>query len=53
MSRQQPGISKGVDWSLVWLYLLLVGIGIMAIYGATWRDGESLSSFFFLQNRLQ
>ncbi len=46
MSRQQPGISKGVDWSLVWLYLLLVGIGIMAIYGATWRDGESLSSFF-------
>ncbi|MGZ8544243.1 MAG: rod shape-determining protein RodA [Flavisolibacter sp.] len=46
MSRQQPGISKGVDWSLVWLYLLLVGIGIMAIYGATWRDGESISSFF-------
>ncbi|MGZ5286082.1 MAG: rod shape-determining protein RodA [Flavisolibacter sp.] len=46
MSRQQSGISKGVDWSLVWLYLLLVGIGIMAIYGATWRDGESISSFF-------
>lgn len=46
MSRQQPGISKGVDWSLVWLYLLLVGIGIMAIYGATWREGESISSFF-------
>ncbi len=46
MSRQQPGISKGVDWSLVWLYFLLVGIGIMAIYGATWREGESISSFF-------
>lgn len=46
MSRQQPGISKGVDWSLVWLYLLLVGIGIMAIYGATWREGENISSFF-------
>jgi rod shape determining protein RodA len=46
MSRQQPGISKGLDWSLIWLYLLLVGIGIMAIYGATWREGENISSFF-------
>lgn len=46
MSRQQPGISKGVDWSLIWLYLLLVMIGIMAIYGATWREGENISSFF-------
>jgi rod shape determining protein RodA len=46
MNRQQPGISKGLDWSLIWLYLLLVAIGIMAIYGATWREGENISSFF-------
>ena len=45
MNRQQPGISKGLDWSLIWLYLLLVAIGIMAIYGATWREGENISSF--------
>ncbi|HEU4471210.1 MAG TPA: rod shape-determining protein RodA [Flavisolibacter sp.] len=47
MSRQNTGISKGVDWSLVWLYLLLVGIGIMAIFAATYREGDAVVSSFF------
>lgn len=47
MSRNNPGISKGVDWSLVWLYLLLVGIGIMAIFAATYREGDPVVSSFF------
>src|SRR5215207_5976360 len=47
MARNTPGISKGVDWSLVWLYLLLVGIGIMAIFAATYKEGDPIVSSFF------
>jgi rod shape determining protein RodA len=47
MARNNPGISKGVDWSLVWLYLLLVSIGIMAIFAATYREGDPMVSSFF------
>ena len=49
MTRNNPGISKGVDWSLIWLYLLLVSVGIMAIFAATYneeRDTSIISSFF-------
>lgn len=45
MTKKEPGFSKGIDWSLVWLYLLLVAIGIMAIYAVTSED-ESLASGF-------
>jgi rod shape determining protein RodA len=47
MSRKEVGISKGVDWSLVWIYLLLVGIGITAIFAVTYRDGDPIISTFF------
>ena len=47
MSRQTPGISKGVDWSLVWLYFLLVAIGVMAIFAATYKEGDPVVSSFF------
>ena len=47
MSRNNPGISKGVDVSLVWLYLLLVSIGITAIFAATYREGDPVISSFF------
>lgn len=47
MNRNQPTISKGVDWSLIWLYLLLVAIGIMAIFAATYRDGDPIVQSFF------
>jgi len=46
MTRKEPGFSKGIDWSIVWLYLLLVAIGIMAIYAVTSED-ESLATGFF------
>jgi rod shape determining protein RodA len=32
---------------LIWLYLLLVGIGIMAIFAATYREGDPMVSSFF------
>jgi len=47
MNRNNPGISKGIDWSLVWLYLLLVGIGITAIFAATYNDKDPIVASFF------
>jgi rod shape determining protein RodA len=46
MSQNNPAISKGIDWSLVWMYLLLVAIGIMAIFGATYTEGDSIVQSF-------
>lgn len=47
MSRQQGTISKGVDWSLVWLYFILVVIGLLAIFGVTYNEGDPIVSSFF------
>jgi rod shape determining protein RodA len=41
-----PAISKGIDWSTVWIYLLLVAIGITAIFGATYVDGDPILQSF-------
>ena len=47
MSRKDAGFSKGIDWSLVWIYLALVLIGITAIFGATYNEGDPVVSSFF------
>jgi len=40
-------ISKGVDWLMVWLYALLVGIGILCIFMVEYNpDTFTYSSFF-------
>ena len=39
-------ISKGIDWRLVGLYLLITGIGITAIFGATYVEGDDVISSF-------
>ena len=46
MTKKEPGFSKGIDWSLVWLYLSLVAIGITAIYAVTSEDESLVSGFF-------
>lgn len=46
MTRKETGFSKGIDWSLVGLYLLLVAIGIMAIYAVTSEDEPLVAGFF-------
>jgi rod shape determining protein RodA len=46
MTRKETGFSKGIDWSLVWLYLLLVAIGIMAIYAVTSEDESLVAGLF-------
>ncbi|PZR29302.1 MAG: cell cycle protein [Citrobacter freundii] len=46
MSQRNPAISKGIDWSLVWIYLLLVAIGITAVFGATYKEGDPIFQSF-------
>ncbi len=46
MNQKYPSLSKGIDWSVIWLYLLLVAIGIIAIFAATFKEGEPLIQGF-------
>jgi rod shape determining protein RodA len=46
MNNRNPAISKGIDSSLIWIYFLLVSIGIMAIFGATYREGDPVIQSF-------
>lgn len=47
MRDEKAQIGKGVDGSLILLYLLLVGIGITAIFAVTYREGDPIVSSFF------
>ncbi|MGJ7031850.1 rod shape-determining protein RodA [Niabella hirudinis] len=46
MSQKKAEISKGVDYILIIVYLLLVSIGLMAIFGVTYTDGDPLVQSF-------
>jgi rod shape determining protein RodA len=46
MSQRNPAISKGVDWVIIWLYLLLVAIGILSIFMATYRENDPVVQSF-------
>ncbi|MBK5272098.1 MAG: rod shape-determining protein RodA, partial [Bacteroidia bacterium] len=46
MNQNNPAISKGVDWSLVWIYLLLVAVGLIAIFAATYKEGDPVLQSF-------
>ena len=43
MNQKNPAISKGVDWLLVWLYLILVSIGILSIFATTYKEGDNIA----------
>lgn len=46
MNQRNPAISKGIDWSLVWIYLLLVAIGLIAIFAATYKEDDPVIQSF-------
>ncbi len=46
MNQRNPAISKGIDWLVVWLYIILVFIGIMSIFAATYREGDNVVQGF-------
>src|SRR6478752_7128694 len=47
MNEKNPTISKGVDWSLAWIYLILVVVGITAIFAVTYKEGDPILQSFF------
>jgi rod shape determining protein RodA len=46
MSQRNPTISKGVDWSLVWIWVILCVIGITSIFAASYREGDNVIQGF-------
>lgn len=46
MRNSNSTISKGIDWSLVWIYLALVFIGLSAIFAATYTEGDPILQSF-------
>jgi rod shape determining protein RodA len=47
MSKSKGSISKGVDAVTIWLYVLLVLIGLTAIFAVTYKEGDPIISSFF------
>ncbi len=46
MTQRNPAISKGIEWSLVWIWLLLVAVGLTAIFAATYKEGDPVIQSF-------
>jgi rod shape determining protein RodA len=46
MSQRNPTISKGVDWSLVWIWFILCSIGVTSIFAASWHEGDNIVQGF-------
>ena len=46
MNQRNPAISKGIDWSVVGIYLLLVAVGMTAIFAATYKEGDPIVQSF-------
>jgi rod shape determining protein RodA len=46
MNQHSPEISKGIDWLLVWLFIILTGVGIMSIFAATYHEGDNVLQGF-------
>jgi rod shape determining protein RodA len=40
--RNQAIISKGIDWTVVWLYIILVAIGFICIFSVEHRSEENV-----------
>ena len=48
--RHSISISKGFDWSLIWVYILLVLIGILMIFANEYKEGQSIIDPILKQN---
>lgn len=46
MSQRNPTISKGMDWSLFGIYILLVAVGLAAIFSVTYKEGTPVMQSF-------
>ena len=52
MYQKNPALGKGIDWLLIWLYALLVMIGLLCIFSVEYRatDGVIESFLGFKKN---
>lgn len=46
MNSRNATISKGVDWSLVWIWFTLSAIGVTSIFAASYHDGDNIVQGF-------
>lgn len=46
MSKRNPAIGKGVDWLLIWLYAVLVIIGLLCIFSVEYKSGDNVVQTF-------
>lgn len=49
MNTRGPGISKGLDWTLIWIYLIISVLGIVSIFAVTYRNESVLQGFLSLR----
>lgn len=49
--RNQNSISKGIDWSMIWLYVLLVTIGLFMIFANEYQEDTSIWEPILKQNK--
>jgi len=40
--RNEGVISKGIDWTMIWLYIILLAIGLLCIYSVEQRSNENI-----------
>lgn len=46
MYQKSPEIGKGIDWVLIWLYFILVAIGLLCIFSVEYRNGDAVLQNF-------
>jgi rod shape determining protein RodA len=46
VNQRNPTISKGIDWLMVWLYLLLCMVGLLCIFSVEYRGGGNVLQSF-------
>lgn len=42
MSSRNTGLSKGIDWALVWIYAALVLVGLCSIFATEYHSGDNI-----------
>ena len=40
--NEQVKLSKGIDWLMVWFYIILVSIGLMCIFSVEYHHSDNI-----------
>ncbi|MBC7888820.1 MAG: rod shape-determining protein RodA [Ferruginibacter sp.] len=46
MNQKNPAIGKGVDWVMIWLYAILVMVGLLCIFSVEYRTTDGVVESF-------